>query len=169
MTPTLMTLFNQEESGWYVWAKSFSMKKLYFILTVILLIVLSKTSYAYDYDPLLMRAQATIFPKIILLDKNLERKIANNKIIINILYGDHDQHIAIKIKDLIQQQYKDSLGKQRLTINTTKFEHFDNSTSSTAYFLLKGTSVVHKKITAHAASQERMVFSYDYKTLKATP
>lgn len=142
------------------------MKTLLIILSFILLSFSSKASYAYDYDPLLMRTQASIFPKIILLDKNLGDKIDINQVIITILHSETEHHIAAQLKDLIKEQYKQNLGKKELIINLKDFEHFNESEPSTAYFLLKSSEAIHKKITTHAATQKRMVFSYDYKDFK---
>lgn len=121
------------------------------------------SSYAFDYDPLLIRAQASIFPKIVLLDKDLDKKVMENKVVISILYGSGELKVAQEIKSLIENQYKRNLGKSSLQINVVEYEKFDDNTISTAYFILKGAALYRDKVTAHAASKKRLVFSYDYK------
>ncbi len=133
----------------------------------LVLILVSKQAFAFDYDPLLIRAQASIFPKIILLDKDLDKKVMENKVVISILHGNGEYEIALNIKSLIEGQYKKNLGKNELKINVLDYRKFDDSTVSTAYFILKGASTYREQVTAHAASKNRVVFSYDYKDFES--
>ena len=143
------------------------MKMVKIILTSLIVITLSSYAHAYDYDPLLMRAQASIFPKIILLDKELDRKVASGQVVITILHSSEEEGVALQIKGLIEDQYKNNLGKQTLFVNIADFEQFDESHVATAYFLLKGTEVLRNKVTAYAAKQKRLAFSYDYKDFES--
>lgn len=139
------------------------MHKIHRILVVFLLMIISNNVYAYDYDSLLMRAQADIFPKIILLDKGLVDKLESEQIIINIIYSGQEKNIAMQIKKLIHKKYKEVLGGKNLVVNEVDFKDFDKSSLATAYFLLKGPVGIYTKITKYAANQQRLVFSYDYK------
>lgn len=139
------------------------MKHMHIKLVFICFILMVNNVHAYDYDPLLMRAQATIFPKIILLDKDLSRKMTVDQIVITVLYDSQDKNIALKLKELMTLQYKNNLGEKQLTVNVVDFDKFDETVASTAYILLKSSETMHGKITAHAASKQRLVFSYDYK------
>ena len=123
----------------------------------------SNQTQAYDYDPLLMRAQASIFPKIILLDKDLESKLENNSVIIEILHSSSDTKTAFEIKSLIETQYKNNLGGKTLRVDLNSYKTFDKERYVTAYFVLKGADDIHSKITSHAANKKRVVFSYDDK------
>lgn len=133
------------------------------IIPAILILSIMGQARAFDYDPLLMRAQASIFPKIILLDKDLENKINNNEVIIEVLHSAHEKNAALKIKELIEKQYKNNLGKSKLTVKFRDFESFDGAGEITAYIMLRGTRESHNKVTSFAASQQRLVFSYDHK------
>lgn len=139
------------------------MNKLNFILLLLLFFLSGKQLYAYNYDPLLMRAQASLFPKIILLDKDLDKKISASQIILTILYSTKDHDSAQYIKDLIEAQYQHNLGNKQLIVNLSDFDNFNDSSNATAYFLLKSTASAHNKITLHASKQKRLVFCYDYK------
>jgi len=139
------------------------MKNILIKLFGFLALMISTSVQAYDYDPLLMRAQATIFPKIILLDKDLQGKIDDGKIIIYVLHSKEDKEVALTVKELILKQYKNGLGKNELSIKVVDFVSFDGNSKATAYFLLKGNKEIHGKITEKAATQNRLVFSYDYK------
>jgi len=141
------------------------MYKIFFLL-IYLLLIPGKT-YAFEYDPLLIRAQASIFPKIILLDKDIDSKLENNKIVIEILHAEEDKNTALTIKSLIENQYKKNLGKKPLLVRLKTLNSFNHEGTVTAYFILKGSSEIHKKITSHAANKKRLVFSYDHKDFES--
>ncbi len=133
------------------------------LLVMFVISCFSKQVYAYDYDPLLMRAQATIFPKIILLDKNLEQKVDDNKVVVSVLYGAGERQAAEKIRTLINEQYKNNLGRRELDVRLIDYAQFHEDYPSTAYFLLKGAREQRDKVTRYASSQKRLVFCYDYR------
>ena len=72
------------------------MYKIFFILIYLLLI--PGKIYAFEYDPLLIRAKASIFPKIILLDKDIDSKLENNKVVIKILHAEENKNKALTKK-----------------------------------------------------------------------
>ena len=131
-----------------------------------ILLISSISAMAAEYDPLLLRTQATIFPKIILLDKDLENKIASNEIIISIVYSSEDKSNAELLKNLMLEQYAENLGNKKLTINLHNSEIPDTSNPSTAYFIMQGNPDAHEKITSFAARHKRVCFSYNYKDFK---
>lgn len=137
--------------------------KNYSLLLLLVMCLVTNNSWSYEYDPLLMRAQASIFPKIILLDKDLSKKIDENKVVISILYGTNEESVAEKLKGLIRDQYKTNLGKRELEIRNVGFDDFDEESNvSTAYILLKGAGEQRNKVTRAAVSKKRLVFCYDY-------
>ena len=143
------------------------MGKILKLLILLILLGFSVQLRAYEYDPLLMRAQASIFPKIILLDKDLDSKVENEQVLIEILHSIKEKSVALKIKQLIEQQYKNNLGNKKLAVKLNEFEKFDSKNVATAYFILKGENKIHNKVTAHAAGRQRLVFSYDYKDFES--
>lgn len=137
------------------------------LIVLVYLMSINHGTFAYDYDPLLMRAQASIFPKIILLDKNLSSKVDQDKVVISILYGKGEKDIAHTIESLIIKQYKHSLGQRSMDIRLIAFEDFEEFNASTAYFLLKGARELRDRVTRYAARNQRLVFCYDYKDFES--
>ncbi len=133
------------------------------ILTCFLLVSLSGYAQSYEYDPLLMRAQASIYPKIILLDKDLDKKLYADQVVISIVHSSNEENIALELKEIITKQYKNHLGKQKLAIELSEYGHFDETIIATAYILLKGTEQQLSNVTTHAAKRQRLSFGYDYK------
>ena len=127
----------------------------------VLMMVASHVS-ADRYDPLLLRAQATIFPKIILLDQDIEKKLNNDEVVIAIVSTIYDQYVAKKLKVLIENKYGTSLGSKKLTVNIKTFDKVDNASLATAYIVLEGGALNIKQVVSYASSHERAVFSYSY-------
>ncbi len=69
------------------------MKKILFLYLTLLNI-----AFGYNYDDLVLKAQASIFPKIILLDKKIEDKKIDGKIVNTIVYDKTDYDTAISIE-----------------------------------------------------------------------
>ena len=119
-------------------------------------------TWADTYDPLLLRAQASIFPKIILLDKDLAKKTLDNKVVITIVSTEQDQHVAQEVKNSIEAKYGGHLGNKNLDINVITFENFNQESLSTAYIILQGTESSFDNVVSYASSHSRIVFSYSY-------
>lgn len=117
---------------------------------------------AGNYDPLLIRAQAAIFPKIVLLDQGLARKAHDDVITINIVYTAQDVQVAQQLKEAIEEKYGDALGGKKMVVSISSFDNFDHSVIATAYIILQGSELFFKKVVSHAVYHERIVFSYSY-------
>ena len=127
-----------------------------------LFIMLPCLSWGGAYDPLLLRAQASIFPKIVLLDRNLTKKISENEVVITIISTDQDELVAQDLKNHIGAKYGSYLGDMSLRINVVTFDNFDRELLSTAYIILQGSESEFEGVVAHASGQGRIVFSYSY-------
>ena len=135
-------------------------------LLLIILITTMSIVHSAEYDQLLLKTQASIFPKIILLDKDLESKVASNEIVISIAHSINDIANAETLKRLMEESYKENLGDRKLIIRLIDFEKFEGTDVATAYFIMQGNSKIHEKVTAHAAKNKRVCFSYNYKDLE---
>ena len=56
---------------------------------ILLFFILITWVQAYNYDEVLLKTQASIFPKIMLLNKKVEDKLVDVKIIYTIVYDKH--------------------------------------------------------------------------------
>lgn len=143
------------------------MRKLTSIVITLLCLLLSHNLFAYDYDPLLIRAQASIFPKIIMLDKNISLKTNGDSISIAIISSEQDTSTAQQIKNDILNKYKNGLGQKILKVKLISFKQLASTDKATAYYMLKASKKQHRKVTSFAAAKNRIVFSYDYKDFKS--
>ena len=60
---------------------------------------------SYNYNQFLLRVQATIFPKIVLLDQDIEKKISGNTVNISIVSKVDDIHVAHQLSELLVDKY----------------------------------------------------------------
>lgn len=74
------------------------MKKLIFLC-----IIFVNLAYGYSYNDILLKAQASIFPKVMLLDKKLDTKLVGGKIIYTIAYEQSDYNTALEVNKLIDK------------------------------------------------------------------
>lgn len=137
--------------------------KLTLALSLFLLIV--NSARAYDYDSLLLRAQSTIFPKIILLDKNIKNKTISNNITIAIIHRKADKITANNIKSLIMQN--PNIGDYKIKVVTVNDEDMGDKITKnlSAFMVLNAPKSTFKKITKYAIENKRIVFSYNHEDL----
>ncbi|MEA1989849.1 MAG: hypothetical protein U9N57_11695 [Pseudomonadota bacterium] len=116
---------------------------------------------AAEYDSLLLKAQASIFPKVVMLDRAVASKTVDSIIKINIVYRDRDQGTAEKMKDFIEAKYRSKLGSYALDVSITPYNAVQNNMFATAYIALHGSESEVSQLSSWAGSQQRLVMSYD--------
>lgn len=132
---------------------------------ILLLLTLVNLAFAYNYDDVLLKAQASIFPKIMLLDKKLPSKLIDGKIVYTIIYDKTDYLTAVEIKDFINTKYKGHLDKYDYKINLVEFDNFSDKTEASAIYVLKLGKYV-KQIADIAKIKGVISFSYDIDNLR---
>jgi len=141
---------------------------LYHKIVVIFFIQICFVSTVVAQENLLLRAQASIFPKIVILDKDIEVKKVGESIVILIVHNDLKQAIAKEMEELLKAEYKSNLGDHKLIIETVTYDQFLTKSSklATAYMLIGGESKDHELVTNYAENHHRVAFSYDYEHMQ---
>lgn len=136
------------------------MKKILFLyLTLVTL------AFGYNYDEVLLKAQASIFPKIMLLDKKLDGKLVDNRIVYTIVYDKSDYRTALDIKNFIDSKYNGRIDKYAYKINLVDFSDFSEKTEASAIYVLNlGKHVT--KIATIAKAKGIISFSYNLSDLR---
>ncbi len=62
--------------------------------------------FGFSYSPLLLKAQASIFPKLLLLAKEPQKLLVRGSIVFAIVHEAEDTLPASEFKSLMEQQYK---------------------------------------------------------------
>jgi len=120
--------------------------------------------YAFEYDKLLLKAQAFTFPKIVVLDTLYRKKLNDGQVEIAILYSKQDELDAIFMKKEIDNKFNANISNSELKITLVEFSKLIEK--YTAYIALKGSSRMLQTIAAKAQNEKRILFAYDYDDMK---
>jgi len=121
---------------------------------------------AYTYNDLLLKTQASIFPKIITLDKNIQTKLINNTIVLSIIYEKDDFFTAKKIKDIIENSFADTIEGYALKVNLIEVSQLSSTIQATAFYVLNLSDNALQKVAQIATHNHIMTFSYDLNNLR---
>jgi hypothetical protein len=136
------------------------MKKILFLY-----LTLINIAFGYNYDDVVLKAQASIFPKIILLDKKIEDKLIDGKIVYTIVYDKTDYFTALSVEEFINKNFQGHLGAYDYKINLVDLENFSQEIQTSAIYVLN--SQEHIENIATIAQQKGVIsFSYDINNLK---
>lgn len=132
-------------------------------MRIILFLFISLVLYGAGYDPLLIRAQASMFPKIILLDKEIANKTVDGTIAFHIVYSPEEYSQAKEFKKMVETQYKGRLGEFRLNAELISADDISLSHHATAYMLFDISGNKTRALVHSAAKNHRICFAYHYK------
>ncbi len=133
--------------------------------TALLLFVLVNFAYGYTYNKLLLKAQASIFPKIVMLDKKVDNKLVDGKIVYTIIYEKEDYYTALEIGEFIESNYKQGKSKYDYKVDLVEFSDFSDETKATAVYALNSDKYI-QKVAQSAIKKGTISFTYDISNLK---
>ena len=136
------------------------MKKIIFLCLIFV-----NLAYSYTYNDVLLKAQASIFPKIMLLDKRVEDKLIDGKIIYTIVYNKVDYDTALEISKFINENYHGYFDKYIYKINLVEFSKLSKDTEASAIYALNSSEKIDK-VANFAKEKGIITFSYDLNNLK---
>jgi hypothetical protein len=132
---------------------------------VLLFLIFQGVASAYSYNVLLLKAQAAIFPKIVLLDKKLNEKLINGKIVFTILYEENDLFAASEVRELMIENYGKMLENHPFEIKMIEYSNVSAQLQSTAVFLLNSERDM-RQLASRDMAKEVITFVYDIADLK---
>lgn len=127
---------------------------------LLILLLFSLEIFGYEDNPLLLRAQATVFPKIILLDKDIKSKVLDNKISLNIIHNEEETESAQYLKEMIDKKYKGALGLYDFVVELTNITKDEDIKDSTSYYFLNLIEESKKNILSKAKERNKICFGY---------
>jgi len=135
---------------------------------LILILMLNSLVFGFNYNDILLKAQISIFPRILLLDKEIESKLVDGKIVFTVIYEDGDHYTALDIAKKIEESYKGKVEEYEFIINTVKFSDLNNETQATAFYTLNSSeNIVNIAKVVNIAKEKGIVaFAYDTNNLK---
>ncbi|MDO9265547.1 MAG: hypothetical protein Q7U00_00535 [Sulfurimonas sp.] len=133
--------------------------------TILFFLIFANFAYGYSYDDLLLKAQASIFPKILLLDKKIGDKLIEGRVIYTIVYEKNDYNTALEINKFIDANYNGHFNGYAYKINLVEFSNLSSSTQASVIYALNSDKDM-KKVADFAREKGIIAFSYDVKNLK---
>lgn len=127
--------------------------------------ILTTSLFGYSYNDLLIKAQSSIFPKLLLLDKKLDNKLVDGKIVYTIVCENNDFHTAEKLRDTMNKRYQNRLGKYSFEVNIIPFSKLSTQTKATAIYALNSDTDIGK-VTRLAKTSGCVTFAYDIANLQ---
>lgn len=139
------------------------MKKIFIILFIFKLFL-----FAQNYNDFLLKIQSKIYPKIILLDKKLNQRAANGKIMFGIVYDEGDYFVAQRIKNLIENMYNNHLDKYEFKVIPIELFNVLNSEykNYSYFYVLKSIPDRLKQLSLFVKKHNIITFTYDKEELK---
>lgn len=134
--------------------------------TILFFLIFANLAYGYSYNEVLLKAQASIFPKIMLLDKKIENKLIDGRVIYTIVYEKNDYNTALEINKFIDANYNGHFNGYAYKINLVEFSDLSSSTHASVIYALNSDKHI-KKVADFAKDKGIVAFSYDVKNLKA--
>lgn len=121
--------------------------------------------FGAGYDTMLLSAHAKLFPKIVMLDKNLEKKLIEGKVRIVIVSGSKDVQAAQELKSMIATGYQGKLMQYSLNVETVDVAALNDANEASAYYLLSLSDAQIQKVLKIAKKGNSMTFAYDINAL----
>ncbi len=111
---------------------------------LLLSILLSTLLFGVSSNPLLLRAQASIFPKLILLAKEPKTLLVDGAIVFAIVYEAADIVTARKLKELMQQQYHGQIEGFPFKVVLLQYSELDKTLKASAIMALHSDKQITK-------------------------
>ncbi len=131
-------------------------------LLVLSLFLLPLSLWSYNYDTLLLKAQASLFPKLLQLDREIREKLVDGKMRCLIAYEPSDEAVALKLVELMRRA---GGGGIALDVIAMPYDAIDGETRATAIYTLRSESQI-ARIGEIAMRHAIITFTYDLTDLK---
>ncbi len=139
------------------------MKKILLILLIFKILI-----FANNYNDFLLKIQAKIYPKIILLDKKIDKKLVDGKIIVGIVYDKGDFFIANRVKNLIKSLYGSRLDEYEFKVVPIDMLNIlnDRYSNFSYLYILKSIPDRFERLSLFVNRNKIVTFIYDKNDLK---
>ncbi|BCD62032.1 hypothetical protein NitYY0826_C0900 [Nitratiruptor sp. YY08-26] len=137
---------------------------------LVLIFIFTSQIFAYQYNALLLKTQVALYPKIIVLDKNIEKNIQDHKIDFAVIYEDVDELVAQKLQESIYKKFSTGIENFSLEVKTLNISDClsDNSCveKTDAIYVLKIAPQRLKRVAQMIRGKNIYSFTYDKKDLE---
>ncbi|MEA3373127.1 MAG: hypothetical protein U9Q62_05475, partial [Campylobacterota bacterium] len=126
---------------------------------LLLTVFLTTALLGKEVDDFLLKAQAEVFPRIILLDTDIEKKLVDNKVLLLIAHHD-DEELGRYTKELIKTKAFKKMTGLDIEVKTVSIKDISTDMDATAIYLVSSGRNVHKEVVDFAQKKGIISFSY---------
>lgn len=102
----------------------------------LLIVMLAIPIFGFNYNPLLLKAQASIFPKLFMLVKEPAKLLVKDEVVFAIIHEEEDFESAWLLKNLIEEQYHGDLEGYAFRIVLIEYERLNDTLEASAVIAL---------------------------------
>ena len=110
----------------------------------LLIVLAAMPIFGFNYNPLLLKAQASIFPKLLMLAKEPERLLVNNDIVFAVIHEAEDIASASKLKALMEERYDGRIEGYSLRIVLIEYEKLNDTLEASAVIALHSEEFIQE-------------------------
>lgn len=110
----------------------------------LLIVIIAMPIFGFNYNPLLLKAQASIFPKLFMLVKEPEKLLVDKDIVFAIIHESEGFESAWQLKNMIEEQYDGRLEGYPFRIVLKEYEKLDDTLQASAVIALHSEEFIHK-------------------------
>ena len=137
------------------------MKRLFALILIVLPL------FAQSYNEHILKIEANIIPRIILMDYKFKEKLAEGKIAITIVYDPIDLPHAKRIKQFFEEKYPKGIKGYPILISLITYSKLHEVTHpTTLYYLMDSDPKTIIKAIEQSKKNRILVFSHDNQNLK---
>lgn len=120
---------------------------------------------AAGYDSTLLKAHAKLLPKIMLLDKNVDKKLIGGKVRIVVVSGAKDMEAATEFKNQLLDTYEGKIMQYPLQIEIVESGDIDSIRQASALYALSLRDEQMVKVARLAKKEGIISFAYNHDDL----
>lgn len=121
----------------------------------LLIVLVAIPVFGFNYNPLLLKAQASIFPKLLMLAKEPEKLLVNKDIVFAIIHEEEDFESALQLKNLMESEYAGRIEGYPFRIDLIEYEKLNDRLEASAVIALHSEVFLHK--LAQLAIEKKIV------------
>lgn len=100
--------------------------------------------FGFNYNPLLLEAQASIFPKLLLLAKEPQKLLVNERIVFAVVHEAEDIESALELKHLMEEQYKSHIEGYPFSVILVEYSKLNETFEASAVLALHSEAFIHE-------------------------
>lgn len=132
-----------------------------------LILLIALPLFPQSYNEHILKIEANIIPRIILMDYQFEEKLTNGGITIAVIYNPIDLPSAKTIKKFIHEKYPKGIKGYPINVTLLTYDTIvQKAVKSTLYYLMDSDVETVTKAIEQGRKNRILVFSHDSQNLK---